>query len=452
MLPADVMGQMAEEIDEEVVRTVQRIAGASAETDWGKDPIMKLWMTQGKGLPGIRKLGKTAEAAAIASFLAAARNIPGLKIPGSVMHSIMVYNQRVRANKIQMPESTSELLKATETWRRPQKKLTQQIADEEARELRSLLDVEDKIKMDAMQEKKAGTWLKNIDYGTIFEPGAARRRTFSDDEARYLIRRGMPGPDPHGTGLLVLTCLWCKKNYDTRMTHVETCCTHIRGGEHHNAFQEGVIDVVHELGGFARASGLSMAVPPACAAAVVPCLGCDECDKQESVRVDVDFGGLAAGEHFSVDVANKEILRQGAKCTKIPGTDRYNVAAPVAREEEVKRKRYEQLCREQRGRTFIPVVMSSYGAPGAGMRKMVAIMSERLQRIDGGTAAETKRRILRCLQAKAMREIARNGLEALKDQRILIMKERERRERMRNQAKGRSNEEAAQAFLTEIRI
>ncbi len=122
MLPADVMGQMAEKIDEEVVRAVQRIAGASAETDWGEDPIIKLWIAQGKGLPGIRKLGKTAEAAAIASFLAAARNIPGLKIPGSVMHSIMVYNQRVRANKLQTPGSTAELLKATETWRRPQKK------------------------------------------------------------------------------------------------------------------------------------------------------------------------------------------------------------------------------------------------------------------------------------------------------------------------------------------
>ena len=394
------------------------------------------------------------EAAAIASFLAAARNIPGLKIPGSVMHSIMVYNQRVRANKLQTPGSTAELLKATETWRRPQKRLTQQIVDEEARELRSLLDVEDKIKikMDAMQERKVGTWMKNIDYGTIFEPGAAQRRTLSDDEARYLIRRGMPGPDPHGTGLVVLACLWCKKNYDTRMTHVETCCAHIRGGEHHNAFQEGVIDVVHELGGFARASGLSIAVPPACAEAMLPCLGCDECEKLESVRVDVDFGGLAAGEHFSVDVANKEILRQGARCPKIPGKDRYNVAAPVAREEEVKRKRNEQLCREQRGRTFIPVVMSSYGAPGAGMSKMVAIMAERLQRIDGGTTADTKRRILRCLQAKAMREIARNGLEALKDQRTLIRKERERRERLRKQARGQSNEEAAQAFVTEILI
>ena len=112
--------------------------------------------------------------------------------------------------------------------------------------------------------------------------------------------------------------------------------------------------------------------------------------------------------------------------------------ARVAREEEVKRKRYEQLCKEQRGRTFIPVVMSSYGAPGAGMRKMVAIMSERLQRIDGGTTAGTKRRILRCLQAKTMREIARNGLEALNDQRVPIMKERERRERMRGRAGGRS--------------
>ena len=170
------------------------------------------------------------------------------------------------------------------------------------------------------------------------------------------------------------------------------------------------------------------------------------------MRVDVDFGGLAAGEHFSVDVANKEILRQGARCPKIPGTDRYNVAAPVAREEEVKRKRYEQLCREQRGRTFIPVVMSSYGAPGAGMSKMVAIMAERLQRIDGGTTADTKRRILRCLQARAMREIARNGLEALKDQRTLIRKERERRERLRKQTRGQSNEEAARAFVTETRI
>ena len=153
-----------------------------------------------------------------------------------------------------------------------------------------------------------------------------------------------------------------------------------------------------------------------------------------------------------MDVANKEILTKGKLCSKIPGTGRYNVAAPVAREEEVKRKRYEQLCKEQRGRTFIPVVMSSYGAPGAGMRKMVAIMSERLQRIDGGTTAGTKRRILRCLQAKTMREIARNGLEALNDQRVPIMKERERRERMRGRAGGRSNEQAAQAFVTEIRI
>ena len=86
------------------------------------------------------------------------------------------------------------------------------------------------------------------------------------------------------------------------------------------------------------------------------------------------------------------------------------------------------------------------------MSKMVAIMAERLQQIDGGTTADTKRRILRCLQARAMREIARNGLEALKDQRTLIRKERERRERLRKQARGQSNEEAARAFVTEIRI
>lgn len=106
--------------------------------------------------------------------------------------------------------------------------------------------------MDAMQAKKAGVWRKDLDFGTIFDPGVRAWMAMRDDYFRYHMRRGMPGQDPHGTGLPRLVCRECLAACSTRMTHAETCCRAVRGANRHNTFQEAVIMLVHALGGFAR--------------------------------------------------------------------------------------------------------------------------------------------------------------------------------------------------------
>jgi hypothetical protein len=101
----------------------------------------------------------------------------------------------------------------------------------------------------------------------------------------------MPGPDPHGTGLKSMSCPWCMALFDARMTHAETCCAKVQGAARHNAFQEVVMSVVHVLGGFARATGLSIEIPPH-AVEMFRCVQV-ECKKTRCLRVDVEFGGLA---------------------------------------------------------------------------------------------------------------------------------------------------------------
>ena len=86
-----------------------------------------------------------------------------------------------------------------------------------------------------------------------------------------------------------------------------------------------------------------------------------------------------------------------------------------------KRNMYEKLCESQRRREFIPAVMSSFAAPGNGAKKLVAVLADRLQQVLGGTAAASKRRVLRRFQAANMREIAVNGLAALREQREAII-------------------------------
>ena len=56
------------------------------------------------------------------------------------------------------------------------KKITivrRQSKNAQAPELRELLEREDIYKMDAMQAKKAGVWRKDLDFGTIFDPGGS---------------------------------------------------------------------------------------------------------------------------------------------------------------------------------------------------------------------------------------------------------------------------------------
>lgn len=205
--------------------------------------------------------------------------------------------------------------------------------------------------------------------------------------------------------------------------------------------------LVHALGGFARASGVSMWVPPQCLDQM-PRDGCEDCAKSQSVRVDVELGGVGADGLYSVDVANVEILTKDVRYTPIPGSSRFDVHAPIRKEELRKANLYAQLCNE-RSRQFIPAIMSSYGAPGDGTGKMVAILAERLQRIIGGTDALCKRRILRRLQTAIMIEIARNGTQALVDHRVEIHQARVRREGRKQE--DRPQDEAVVAILALLR-
>ena len=175
----------------------------------------------------------------------------------------------------------------------------------------------------------------------------------------------------------------------------------------------------------------------------------DHCAKTQSVRVDVEFGGVGADGLYSVDVANVEILTKDVRYTLIPNSSRFDVHAPIRKEELRKSHLYAQLCRE-RSRQFIPTIMSSYGAPGEGMGRMVAILAERLQRLIGGTDAACKRRILRRLQTANMIEIARNGTQALVDHRLEIHKARVRRER-RQQDEDPPQDEVLADILASLR-
>jgi hypothetical protein len=447
MLPGWVTSKMAEAFDIYVARAAQRVAGGFG--DWAGERQKFLWLFQGDGLPGFRRLGTTTEAAEIGSFVAAARNLGStLALPKIVMQSIAGYNGRVGSGKIKVG-STAELLQAMARIEKVQKHLARQIFRAQAPELRGLLGQEDRFKMDAMQAKKAGVWRKDLDFGTIFDPSGGARLAMRDDYFRYLMRRGMPGEDPHGTALPQLVCNECQTAYSTRMTHAETCCRAVRGANRHNSFQEAVMKVVHSLGGFARASGLSMWIPPQCFDQTPPCEGCEQCAKSQNVRVDVEFGGVGADGLYSVDVANVEILTMNARYTLIPNSTRYDVEAPIRREEREKTDLYAQQCKE-RARQFIPAIMSSYGAPGAGTAKMVAILAERLQRIIGGTNTMCKRRVLRRLQTANMIEIARNGTQALVDHRLEIHRARVRREGRQQDARP-AQDEAAVAILAVLR-
>ena len=447
MLPGWVTREMAEAFDMHVARAVQRVAGGFG--NWAEERQKFLWLFQGDGLPGFRRLGTTTEAAEIGSFVAAARNLgPTLALPRIIMQAITGYNGRVGSGKVKV-DSTAELLHAMAKIEKVQKHLARHIFRTEAPELRGLLGQEDLYKMDAMQAKKAGIWRKDLDFGTIFDPGVGARLAMRDDYFRYHMRRGMPGRDPHGTGLPHLVCKECLTAYSTRMTHAETCCRAVRGANRHNAFQEAVMKLVHALGGFARASGVSMWVPPQCLDQMPPCDGCDHCAKTQSVRVDVEFGGVGADGLYSVDVANVEILTKDVRYTLIPNSSRFDVHAPIRKEELRKSNLYAQLCRE-RSRQFIPTIMSSYGAPGEGMGRMVAILAERLQRLIGGTDAACKRRILRRLQTANMIEIARNGTQALVDHRLEIHKARVRRER-RQQDEDPPQDEVLADILASLR-
>lgn len=168
-----------------------------------------------------------------------------------------------------------------------------------------------------------------------------------------------------------------------------------------------------------------MWVPPQCFDQMPACEGCDHCAKSQSVRVDVEFGGVGSDGLYSVDFANVEILTKDARYARVANSSRFDVEAPIRREELRKSNLYAQLCKE-RSRQFIPAIMSSYGAPGAGTLKMVATWL-RLQRIIGGTNTLCKRRILRRLQTANMIEIARNGTQALVDHRLEIHRARARR-------------------------
>jgi hypothetical protein len=286
--------------------------------------------------------------------------------------------------------------------------------------------------------------MKEIDFGTVFDPGMGAEETFSDAEFRYLMRRSMPGPDPHGTGLAELTCSFCLKKYDTRMTHAESSCVAVRGGDRHNAFQAVVMQLVHAMGGFARATELSMLVTPSCENMDALCAGCDKCAKPKSVRVDVEFGGLADAGYYSVDVGNVEVRTKNAKYKTLPKTGRLAVFQPVEAKEAEKKKQYDTLCKEKKDREFIAAVMSTFASPGVGVQRLLEVLGERLQRMTGEDNKTCEKRILRRLQAVNMREIARNGIQALRDNRKLINLIRERKLK---QAEDARKEQEAQVML-----
>jgi hypothetical protein len=113
MMPRWTTQGVAEEMDRAVVKAVQRIA--RAEGNWVEEKEKFLWIFQGNGLPGFRRLGVTGEAAEIASFVAAARNRPNLEMPGIVMQAIVDYNKCVNTKALK-DRSTSELLQTTAGW------------------------------------------------------------------------------------------------------------------------------------------------------------------------------------------------------------------------------------------------------------------------------------------------------------------------------------------------
>ena len=335
------------------------------------------------------------------------------------MQSITDFNLRVSSGGKIKARRTPELLQETAAVKKVQKALAGRLGGREMERLRERIPLEDQFRMDGVREQKATAWLKELDFGTAMDPAGGARLCLTDEQFRYLMRRLMPGEDPHGTGLREMCCAWCGQTFDTRMTHAETCCTRVRGANRHNAFQEAVMQMVHSLGGFARSSELSMEIPPACAANVPLCQGCAECQKTRSVRVDIEFGGLSEDGSYAVDVANAEIRTKGASYRFEKG--HYVTMGRVQNAEYEKEKLYKELCESQRQREFIPAVMSSFAAPGKGARKLVAVLAERLQQIVGDTAAASKRRVLRRFQVANMREIAVNGLAAIREQREAII-------------------------------
>jgi hypothetical protein len=159
--------------------------------------------------------------------------------------------------------------------------------------------------------------------------------------------------------------------------------------------------------------------------------------------------------YYAVDVGNVEIRTKGAKFSRVQNSDRLDVTGPIVREENAKTARYEQLCIEQRVRTFIPVIMSSFAAPGAGTAKLVAILVESLQRIIGTTSAQCKKRVLRRIQTENMREIARNGIRGLAEHREEIWRQRRAREYLAQKQAQRSpdpTEVVAVAFLSHVQF
>lgn len=417
MMPVWDTREIIKQMDDEVVQTVQRVLKAPGE--WKSDQMKRMWLFYPKGPFAMRRMAGTEEAANIASFVAAARNRASLEMPRTIMQSITDFNLRVGSNGKIKAQTTTALLQEMAGVKKVQKTLAGRLGVREFEITREKAPLEDQYMMDAVREDKATAWLKELDFGTVMDPAGGAKFSLSDEQFRYLMRRLMLGDDPHGTGLKEMQCAWCGQTFNTRMTHAETCCTRVRGANRHNSFQEAVMQIVHSLGGFARSSELSMEIPPACAGNVPLCQGCGECQKTRSVRVDVEFGGLSDDGCYAVDVANVEIRTKGVSYRFEKG--RYVTMGRVLNAETEKRNMYEKLCESQRRREFIPAVMSSFAAPGNGAKKLVAVLAERLQQVLGGTAAASKRRVLRRFQAANMREIAVNGLAALREQREAII-------------------------------
>ena len=441
MLPRSATYNMAKTMDKAVVEAVQKIAKGPG--DWSTDQNKFDWIFQGSGLWGMRRMEFTGEVAEIASFVAAARNRPNLEMPRGVVQSIVDLNTRANT---ELPKTlaTAELLAHVKTWNKVQKRLAKSVESVMARDLRTRLEGQDLMMLDAMQQHRAGVWMKEIDFGTVFDPGMSAEEAISDVEFRYLMRRSMPGLDPHGTGLGELTCAFCLQKYDTRMTHAESSCVSVRGGGRHNAFQAVVMQLVHAMGGFARATELSMLVTPSCENMDALCAGCEKCAKPKSVRVDVEFGGLADAGYYSVDVGNVEVRTKNVKYKTMPKTGRLAVSQPVESKEAEKKKLYDTLCNKKKDREFIAAVMSTFASPGVGVQRLLEVLGERLQRMTGEENKTCEKRILRRLQAVNMREIARNGIQALRDNRKLINLIRERQLK---EAEDARKEQEAQVML-----
>jgi hypothetical protein len=266
--------------------------------------------------------------------------------------------------------------------------------------LRQLLPPELWLPIEHRKEQK-GTdlWIDHPDWGSVLNYGimGARRRTMSSAVFAYLVRRILPLPDPHGfapTWGRVRTCGHvfgaghvCTNEQDIRLRHSESRCGGTRGSWNHKRLEISLTRACNEL--------LLGAIPRA----FIP---------NESKHPDLTICHLLEWE-LLVDVTNVD--------SELEGSNSYK---RMERKWKQKMNKYQAKCRAN-GLYFLPCVMSALGGFSAQtVQLLITPIAVVLAGKEGISLGKAKDRVMLRLQSEVLVQKAKNGMDFMNRQGLLL--------------------------------